>query len=586
MNNVTLTNKWLSTELIKTSLLSSLIISASCHNEGDTSIKSANKPNIVLIMSDDQGWGDFELNGNDIIDTPNLNKIASQGVQFERFYACPMCSPTRASLLTGRYNLRCGTSWVGRRTEMLGLDEVTMADIFKSAGYATGCFGKWHLGLYRPYHPNERGFDEFTGFLEGALNNYYHSDLEHNGKKFISEQYITELLTDRALDFIDANKDQPFFCYIPYNVPHHPFQVPEEYSQKYIDRGVSDERTATVYGMVDEMDWNIGRIMERLKELKLDENTIVVFLSDNGPYFHRFNDGLAGLKQGVDEGSVRVPLYLRWKNHFPENMKIYDIAGVIDILPTLLELTGVEAPANIKMDGISLVPEINGKAGQRDERMIFTHQTRFGSNYMTPGGVRTQQYRLVNKANSYELYDMDTDPSQKRDIALVYPEITEKLKQAYESWYYDVTARGTIPPPVPIGFSGEDTITAVAPDAILRGNVGYNGKYGWAYDFIVNWKSTNDSVIWPVEVYQSGNYRFNLHYSCNETDVGAEMQLSAKDRQIRKTILKAHKRQGSWAKLSLGTMELDTGKYDLILQAINIPGNIAGEFRALEIISE
>jgi len=189
-------------------------------------------------MADDQGWGDSELNGNSIIETPVLNKIASEGIQFERFYVCPMCSPTRASLLTGRYNLRTGAFWVGRRTEILRQDEVTMADIFKSAGYVTGCFGKWHLGLYRPYYPNERGFDEFTGFLYGALKNYFHSHLEHNGRKFISNKYITDFLTDRALDFIETNKDNPFFCYIPYNVPHHPFQVPAEYYKKYIIRNL------------------------------------------------------------------------------------------------------------------------------------------------------------------------------------------------------------------------------------------------------------------------------------------------------------------------------------------------------------
>ena len=161
-------------------------------------LRASEKSNIILIMSDDQAWGDFETNGNNIIDTPNLNKIASEGIQFDRFYVAPMCAPTRASLLTGRYNLRCGTSWVGRRTEMLALNEVTIADIFKKAGYKTGCFGKWHLGLYSPYHPTERGFDEFIGFLNGSINNYFYSRLNNKEKQFFTDnEYVTDYLTDR-----------------------------------------------------------------------------------------------------------------------------------------------------------------------------------------------------------------------------------------------------------------------------------------------------------------------------------------------------------------------------------------------------
>lgn len=563
---------------------------------------ASEKPNVILIMSDDQAWGDFEINGNNIIDTPNLNTIASEGIQFERFFVCPMCAPTRASLLTGRYNLRCGTSWVGRRTEMLALDEVTMADIFKKAGYKTGCFGKWHLGLYGPYQPNERGFDEFIGFLHGSINNYFYSELNNNGKIFFTDnEYITDYLTDRALDFIQSNKEQPFFCYIPYNVPHHPFQVPDKYYKKYIERGVSDERTAAVYAMIDNMDTNIGRIMAKLRELKLDESTIVIFLSDNGPQFGRYNDGLKGIKAQVSEGSIRVPLYLRWKKHLPENKRIYDIASVIDVLPTLLELTDIKVPNSIEMDGTSLVSLIKGQTNKNSEKMIFTHQTVFGDSRITPGGVRTQGYRLVNNGDlQYELYDMFTDPSQKRDIAAKNPEVLEELKKVYENWFLDVTSKGTDSPPIPIGFQGDDTISVVAPDAILKGKIEFNNKYGWDGGWIENWKEVNDSVVWPVEVYTSGTYDFILRYTCDETNVGTEMQLSVNDKHIKGTILHAFTAElaklpsvtnilsplvkESWASLSLGRMKLARGRYDIVLQAVNIPGNIVGEFFALEII--
>lgn len=565
-------------------------------------LRASEKPNVILIMSDDQAWGDFETNGNNIIDTPNLNKIASEGVQFDRFYVAPMCAPTRASLLTGRYNLRCGTSWVGRRTEMLALNEVTIADIFKKAGYKTGCFGKWHLGLYSPYHPKERGFDEFIGFLNGSINNYFYSRLNNKEKQFFTDnEYVTDYLTDRALDFIQSNRKQPFFCYIPYNVPHHPFQVPEKYYKKYIERGVSDERTAAVYAMIDNMDVNIGRIMAKLRQLKLDENTIIIFLSDNGPQFGRFNDGLKGIKAQVSEGSIRVPLYLRWKNHLPENMHIYDIASVIDVLPTLLELTGIEVPDSIAMDGLSLMPLINGQPNKGSERMIFTHQTIYGNTRITPGSVRTQKYRLVNNGDDqWELFDMDTDPSQKRNIAAKNPEILEKLKNNYETWFLDVTSNWTDSPPIPIGFHGEDTVNAVVPDAILLGSIEFNNKHGWDGGWIQNWKNTNDSVIWPIEVYTTGVYEFNLLYTCEETSIGSEMQICINNKQIRGTILNAHTSElldlpnvtqklsqpekESWASLKLGQLKLDKGITEIVLQAIKISGNKAGEFLALEII--
>ena len=565
-------------------------------------LRASEKSNIILIMSDDQAWGDFETNGNNIIDTPNLNKIASEGIQFDRFYVAPMCAPTRASLLTGRYNLRCGTSWVGRRTEMLALNEVTIADIFKKAGYKTGCFGKWHLGLYSPYHPTERGFDEFIGFLNGSINNYFYSRLNNKEKQFFTDnEYVTDYLTDRALDFIQSNRKQPFFCYIPYNVPHHPFQVPDKYYKKYIERGVSDERTAAVYAMIDNMDVNIGRIMAKLRELKLDENTIIIFLSDNGPQFGRFNDGLKGIKAQVSEGSTRVPLYLRWKSHLPENMHIYDIASVTDVLPTLLELTVIEVPDSIAMDGISLMPLIKGQPNQGSERMIFTHQTIFGNTWITPGSVRTQKYRIVNNGDDqWELFDMDTDPSQKRNIAAKNPEILEKLKKHYENWFLDVTSNWSNSPPIPIGFHGEDTVIAVAPDAVLIGSIEFNNKYGWDGGWIQNWKNTNDSVIWPIEVYTTGVYEFNLLYTCEETSIGSEMQICINNKQIMGTILNAHTsklldlpnvipklsqpEKESWATLKLGRLKLHKGITEIVLQAIKIPGNKAGEFLALEII--
>ncbi len=187
------------------------------------------KPNVVLVMTDDQGWGDLRSHGNSLIDTPVMDRLAGQGARFEHYYVSPMCGPTRASLLTGRYNLRSGAAWVSHGLEVMRLNEVTIADALAGAGYATAAFGKWHNGEYGPYHPNYRGFQEFFGFCRGAWQNYFDATIEHNREPVRTKGYITDVLTDAALGFIEDNRDRPFFCYVPYNAPHHPFQVPARY---------------------------------------------------------------------------------------------------------------------------------------------------------------------------------------------------------------------------------------------------------------------------------------------------------------------------------------------------------------------
>ena len=242
--------------------------------------RASENPNILLIMTDDQGWGDVQLHGNDKLDTASLDRLAASGAQFVRFFVSPMCGPTRASLLTGRWNLRSGASWVSHGKEIIRLDEVTLGDAFSRAGYATGAFGKWHNGEYGPYHPNHRGFHEFFGFCRGAWENYFDAVIERNGTPVQTQGYITDVLTDAVLDFIEKNRKRPFFCYVPYNAPHHPYQVPEKYFAKYVDRGF-DEKTACVYGMVENIDDNLARILSRLDELQLADDTIVVFTSDS-----------------------------------------------------------------------------------------------------------------------------------------------------------------------------------------------------------------------------------------------------------------------------------------------------------------
>src|SRR5688572_24039164 len=315
---------------------------------------AAPRPNVVVILTDDQGWGDLSASGNTDLSTPNIDSLAAGGVSLDRFFVCAVCSPTRAEFLTGRYHPRGGVRGVSTGGERLDLDERTIADVFKAAGYATGAFGKWHNGTQYPYHPNGRGFDEYYGFTSGHWGTYFDPPLEHNGKVVRGEGYITDDLTSRAIGFIernagnagDAGEGRPFFCYVPYNTPHSPMQVPEKFYAKFAkaelkmrpeksgrDDGV--EHTRAALAMVENIDWNVGRILKKLDELKLAEDTIVVYFHDNGPNGWRWNGGMKGRKGSVDEGGIRSPCFMRGPKHLPAGKRVPQIAGAIDLLPTL-----------------------------------------------------------------------------------------------------------------------------------------------------------------------------------------------------------------------------------------------------------
>ncbi len=308
-------------------------------------------PNVVLIMTDDQGWGDIRSHDNDKINTPVMDSIAADGARFERFFVSPVCAPTRASLLTGRYHLRTGVHGVTRGRENMRSEEVTIAEALKGAGYATGCFGKWHNGRHYPYHPNGQGFDEFVGFCAGHWNNYFDTTLERNGRNYKSRGYISDVLTDEAIGFIEKNRSGPFFCYVPYNAPHSPFQVPDKYFDKYKARGL-DDKLACIYGMCENLDDNIGRILKRLDDLKLADDTIVLFLTDNGPNSDRFNGNMKGRKGSINEGGVRVPLFVRWPGRIKPGTNITQIAAHIDLFATIVELCGAAMPKTLPHDGV------------------------------------------------------------------------------------------------------------------------------------------------------------------------------------------------------------------------------------------
>ncbi|MCZ6632741.1 MAG: sulfatase-like hydrolase/transferase, partial [bacterium] len=295
------------------------------------------KPKFLILLTDDQGWGDLSLHGNTNLDTPNIDSLARDGALFDRFFVCPVCAPTRAEFLTGRYHLRGGVRGVSTGEERLNPDEKTIGDTFKSAGYATGAFGKWHNGTQHPYHPNARGFDEFYGFCSGHWGHYFDPILEHNGEIVRGKGYIADDFTDHAMAFIEQNKDRPFFCYVPYNIPHSPFQVPDRFFEKFKDHPIdmrdrdpdSEDinRTRAALAMCENVDWNVGRLLAKLDDLNLSDNTVVIYFSDNGPNGPRWNGGMKGRKGSTDEGGVRVPFLIRWPGHIQPGTEIPQIAG-------------------------------------------------------------------------------------------------------------------------------------------------------------------------------------------------------------------------------------------------------------------
>jgi len=554
-------------------------------------------PNVLLVITDDQGWGDVRSHGNDTIDTPVQDRLASQGARFDRFYVSPVCAPTRASLLTGRYHLRTGTVWVTHNLESMRAEEVTLAEGLKQAGYVTGCFGKWHNGAHYPQDPKGQGFDEFFGFCAGNWNNYFDTHLIHNGKRVPTKGYITDVITDAALQFIEANKSRPFFCYVPYNAPHEPFQVPDRYFDKYKQRDLND-KDATVYGMVENIDDNLGRLLHKLDELALTKNTIVLFMTDNGPNGQRYNGKMRGIKGTVYEGGVRVPLFIRWPGHITPGITVKPITAHIDLLPTIIELCGVPMPKTLPLDGMSLVPLLKQDVSSWPDRMLFTHQSHRGEVQLSFGAVRTQQHHLVCTRQHWELYDMINDPGETKNIADQYPEITKKLRQAYETWFKDVTATGTGPLPIPVGYAEAPEVELPAHECSIEGTIHYTIEPGWCHDWLTGWKSVDDTVQWDIDVVQAGRYDVTLLYTCSPQNVGAKIRIAVNDQQIEGVIRQPHDPapipspdrtprrtvdEKEWGHLQLGQLNLDSGRAKLYVKAVTKPGKEVCDLKAIRL---
>ncbi len=557
------------------------------------------KPNIILILADDQGWGDLGHSGNSNLKTPNIDALAANGVSFDNFFVQPVCSPTRAELLTGRHFTRLGVTSTSEGGERMNLDETTLADILEKAGYATAAYGKWHNGTQPPYHPNSRGFEDFYGFCSGHWGNNFSPMLEHNGEIVTGNGYLADDLTDHGLQFIAQNAHKPFFLYLPYNTPHSPMQVPDAYWDRHKDAvleklypGPEQEDlnfTRAALAMVENIDTNVGRIMMQLRSLNLTENTIVLYLSDNGPNAFRWNGDLRGKKGSTDEGGVRTPFFMQWKDSIPKGKQIPQIASALDILPTLAKLVGVKADTKKAIDGCDLSTLIFNKKPSWEERLIYNH-------WNGKTSVRSQRFRL-DDAN--RLYDMEQDHGQTKDVSTAYQQITDSLMKAKANWLAETMpiAKEKDDRPFSLGYPGNPLTLLPARDGMPHGNIHRSNKYP-NDSFFTNWIDVNDSITWDVEVHAEGSFEVQLYYTCSEKNIGSIVELSLGNSKIATKITKAYNpalggmehdrvpRMESYVKefipMKLGTMTLKKGRGYLTLKTLEIQGKEAFDMRLLQ----
>jgi arylsulfatase A-like enzyme len=479
------------------------------------------QPNVILIMTDDQGYGDLGCHGNPVIRTPNLDQLHGESLRLENYHVSPTCAPTRSALMTGRYTNLVGPWHTIQGRSLLHRGEVTMADCFKAGGYRTGIFGKWHLGDNFPFRAQDRGFDESVVHGGGGVwqtpdhfgNDYFDDTYWHNGKLEKYDGYCTDVFFREAQRFIGAAQRQskPFFCYITPNAPHGPMWAPDSYEAKY--RGAKGLQEPGFYGMIENIDENIGRLRTFLKSNGLDRNTIFIFTTDNGTSSGAgvHNAGMRGTKGSPYEGGHRVPFFLHWPvGGFNKPVPVDLLAAHIDVLPTLLQLTGVKHPDPGKsLHGTALGSFFDPrKKIARPDRTLVTDSQR-GENLVKwrQAAVMTQRYRLVSPSldgsKPVELYDLTSDPGQKSDIAAANPAVVARMKAGYEKWWTLVSARGNAYARIVLGDPRENPSRLTAHDWH-----GDDAEKVWNQRAIRSAPLANG--FWAVETAKPGKYKFEL----------------------------------------------------------------------------
>ncbi|MEG3658447.1 arylsulfatase [Arenibacter palladensis] len=492
------------------------------------------RPNVIIVATDDQGFGDLGYYGNPHVQTPTLDSFAKESVRFDRFIVSPVCAPTRASLMTGRYSLRTGVRDTYRGGAIMATEEITVAEMLKEAGYTTGMVGKWHLGDNYPSRPQDQGFDYTLRHLSGGIGqpgdwpntkkgqrSYFDPILWKNGEMFQSKGYCTDVFTEAAMDFVEKNKEQPFFLYLSYNAPHAPLQVPQEYYDRYKDIDPSsgfkndgrpfpemDERmkenARKVYAMVSNIDDNLKRLFQQLEDLKLEDNTLVIFMTDNGHQHDRYAAGMRGRKSFVYEGGVRVPSFWRLPTKFKGDRDIKTPAAHYDVLPTLADLCQGQLPTDRIIDGKSLVPLLSNENSTLDNRTILRSWVRGGPEKYNNISIRKEQYKLVGNTEetagieAFELFNILDDPYEQNNIVGTNNLEAQKLKNEMDIWFDEMTSSPNFvnAQPAIVGTVHENPSVLNLNDAVFERNEVMD----------------QDIAGWEIVAAEAGNYdiRINL----------------------------------------------------------------------------
>ena len=535
-----------------------VLAAASLATAAERVSRDPERPNVVLIMTDDQGYGDFGFTGNPVVRTPALDAMSERAALCTRFYVAPVCTPTRASLMTGRYHHRTRAidTYIGRA--MMEPEEVTIAEILRDAGYATGIFGKWHLGDCAPLRPMDQGFEKSWVHRGGGIGQpsdppagrrkYTDAVLFHDGVETPTEGYCTDVYFDKAIEFIDAcqSAGRPFFAYVATNAPHGPFHdVPEGLRQEYAAKDLSNarfpqesghalqddfdaDRRARIFAMITNIDDNVGRLFAELEARGLREKTLVLFLVDNGPNGRRYVAGMRGQKSDVYEGGIRSPLLVEWPGRIPAGSRMSQLAAHIDVLPTILDACSVPQLEDPELDGRSLLPVLTGEARSLPERtvVIQAHRGNQPQRYHH-FALHTERWKLLHPSGfgreqfegeaRFELYDLLADPLETENVVAEHPDLVRSLLAEYDAWFDDV------------GSTRPDNY---APPRIHIGNPTANPTWltvqDWRHESGRPW-GANSRGVWLLEAVAEGRCAVTLFFPPNEEEGHATLRLDDRE---------------------------------------------------------
>ncbi|MCO6498003.1 MAG: sulfatase-like hydrolase/transferase [Chitinophagaceae bacterium] len=558
-------------KIFRIALLGFLILFLSLEEVLSQNRSSDSRPNILLIQTDDMGYDDISFNGRNDLETPHLDQLASQSIRFTDFTVASVCAPSRAMLLTGRHFLKTGVAGVHGGHDFVNLDETLLPELFKRAGYSTGLFGKWHSGKTDGYFPWDRGFDEA---YMAKLYQYFPSEGRYNDSLIVQQRWSTEVITDYGIDFIKRHKDKPFFAYVSYFDPHGLWRAPEERVKKYLDKGLA-KGYATLCAMMDWADENIGRLLKSLDEEGLADNTVVIFMSDNGPqrsdrilgvltedeWAQRNPSGFPGWKATNWANGIKSPLFFRWPGHYKPGY-VQRLVDMTDILPTLMDIIGEHNyKTNKPLDGRSFKPYLSYDLQALPERKIYLAKwfvqvgDKKGESYLpiSPDvrsqikfddqtlAIRNEHYALLMNPNhqprpdikgNYLLFDLKADSLQTVNLASEYPDKVDNMIKDLKGWYSDIVhnQKSFQAPWFQIGWKGKRVVEIPA--------YGTNQIYGGLINhdhFLGNWKNPGDKADYQLNVIQPGKYSIEIE-TTDSALAGMQFLVSYNGKSIKKVL--------------------------------------------------